>query len=162
MLKGMCGGVRYLKRFNMDAGRFHEHILQACKTYRGTVSLLDEYRSIPEVGVALAPNFFSDLGYKEFCKPDVHVCAIINGLEGTNYDEQQVFERMLCLAKESGVPPRQLDKVFYLAGSGNFYLAGKSIGDKWDGPQRRKALIEHLRISQGTKLEPLNIQIDSD
>jgi len=151
VLKGMCGGVNYLKRFNMDVGQFHEHISQACKTYRGTISLLNEYRTIPEVGEALAPNFFGDLGYKEFCKPDVHVCAVINGLEGTNYNEQHVFERMLLLAQESSVPPRQLDKVFYLVGSGNFYLVGKSIGDKKNSSQRRNGLVKYLRQSQSVQ-----------
>jgi hypothetical protein len=138
VLKGMSSGISYLKGFNMDAGKFLAHVSSASTTYQGTLSLLKEYRTIPEVGKALAPNFFGDLGFKEFCKPDTHVCKIVSGIDKKDYNEQQVFDRMIVLSKNSGVAPRQLDKVFYLAGSGNFYLVNCSLAT------RRSSLITHL------------------
>ena len=153
VIKGMCGGVKYLKRFNLDGTRFHDHVHAACKTYSGTIILLKEYRKIPEVGKALAPNFFADLRFKEFCKPDTHVCKIVNGIDGTHHNEEQkIFDRMLALAKESGVNPRQLDKVFYLAGSGNFYLTNLFLDrSKESRDKRRKSLIQHLQKYKSLK-----------
>ena len=145
VIKGMCGGVKYLRRFDMDVNKFLTHVSMACKTYQGTISLLGEYRETPEVGPALAANFFGDLGFKEFCKPDTHVCSIVNDLYGTEWKERRVFEAMLVLARQSQVAPRQLDKIFYLAGSGNFYLTNQSLSkSREDAYKRKNSLIRHL------------------
>lgn len=146
-LKCISGGVSYLNQFNMDVGRFMGYVLSGLKTYKGTIELLRRYRSVPEIGTPLAANFFADLGFKEFCKPDTHVCDVVNGLYGTTYSDQEVFDRMLILAKDSNVPPRKLDKVFYFAGSGNFYLINSSFitGKKGSG-RRKQSLVHHLGL----------------
>jgi hypothetical protein len=145
VLNCINGGVIYFNKFGFDINRFFTHIRNCLRTYEGMMSLLSEYRRIKEIGPALAPNFFSDLGFKEFCKPDIHVCTIINGLYDHNMKENEVFNIMLKLAMESKVPPRQLDKVFFLAGSGNYYLTGHQLSKGSNIVKRRNLLVEHLR-----------------
>jgi hypothetical protein len=143
VFKGMADGVRYLRRFGFDAARFHAHVRTHLGSFQDTEALVRDYQlSVAEVGRALAPNFFGDLGFADFSKPDTHVTKAVQALTGEAMSEQGVFRYAAERAKQYGVAPRQLDKVFYLIGSGNFYLADFHLTGDGDG--RRAEFVRGL------------------
>lgn len=75
-------------------------------------------------GFALACDFLKELGFLNFPKPDVHVNAIVKGLKllssGTA-DDYAVFKAVVRIAEHCGRTPYDVDKLFWLVGSGNFY-----------------------------------------
>jgi len=78
---------------------------------------------IDGIGFALACDFLKELGYINFAKPDVHVREIFQGLRlcppgATDY---QVFRAIVRVARNVGVTPYSVDKLFWLIGSGYFY-----------------------------------------
>jgi hypothetical protein len=81
------------------------------------------------MGFTLACDFLKELGYPEFGKPDVHIKDILleTGL-CNNRDDIKVFRALQRMAKSCGVSPFQVDKVFWLIGSGKFYEPIGNIG----------------------------------
>lgn len=144
VLRCISGGISYFRQFDMSIEKFMAHVSKGLESYDGILDLLRGYQRVPEIGPALAANFFADLGFREFCKPDTHVCDVINGMHGRKYSDLDVFHHMQKLARESGVPPRMLDKVFYLAGSGRFYLIDRTLQGK--SMERKEDLIRQLRL----------------
>ncbi len=80
-------------------------------------------------GFALACDFLKEIGYRHFGKPDVHVKAIFKGLELVAQDakDYEVYKAMVRVAQNNGVSEYNVDKLFWLVGSGRFYLDG-SVG----------------------------------
>ncbi len=110
------------------------------------------------VGFALACDFLKELGYTKFAKPDVHLIKIFVGLElcppGPTPSPSQVFKSIIRVADNVKKTPYDVDKLFWLVGSGNFYLnnnkhketepvVGKDgiIGNR----DRREKFIAHAR-----------------
>ena len=144
VLKGMSDGVKYLRQFEFDPARFRTYVRSHLDRFDDTEDLVREYRhSIAEVGAALAPNFFADLGFSEFSKPDTHVRKAVQALVGGLMSDRDVFRYTAESAKRCGVTPRQLDKIFYLIGSGKFYLADFHLNG--DGDERRAAFLDILQ-----------------
>ena len=83
--------------------------------------LLDQ--EIEDFGFALACDFVMGLGYANFSKPDVHIKDIFQGLGlcpwGTS--DYEVFKAVVRVASNVGVTPYNVDKLFWLIGSGYFY-----------------------------------------
>lgn len=73
-------------------------------------------------GFPLACDFIKELGYLRFGKPDVHLKKIFTALElsmtGNNYE---VFKAIVRISNSVGVTAYNVDKLFWLIGSGNFY-----------------------------------------
>lgn len=69
-------------------------------------------------GIALSCDFLKEIGYTEFGKPDVIVKRIFQyvGLAESNTD-YEVLKVIGRVAKNSGVTPFNVDKVFWLIGS---------------------------------------------
>jgi thermostable 8-oxoguanine DNA glycosylase len=86
-------------------------------------------QEIDGFGFALACDFLKELGFINFAKPDVHVKAIVKGLnlslQGAN--DYTVFKAVARIAASCGTTPYDVDKLFWLVGSGRFY-AHPSIG----------------------------------
>lgn len=90
---------------------------------------------ISGIGFPLACDILKELGYLEFGKPDVHLKDIfkalnlINPLEKStikqDYETLRVIDQ---IALANNVTSYAVDKVFWLIGSGNFYLSGNNIG----------------------------------
>lgn len=77
---------------------------------------------------ALACDFLKESGYPEFVKPDTHIRDIFQGLhltEGAN--DFQIFRDVIIFSKSINQLPYEVDKLFWLIGSGNFYLNGIKI-----------------------------------
>jgi len=120
---------------------------------------------IPGMGLALATNFFADMGVMVFGKPDRHVTPIMNLLT-LRSGELEALKALVSVARienkillhnpkfswldgYGGVTTRYLDRLIYLIGSDNFNLDGQK--DNLHVPQRRElirsAFIENNLIS---------------
>ncbi len=78
---------------------------------------------IEGIGYPLACDFLKDLGFVNYGKPDVHVIEIFVGIGlcergASAYHVQKVISR---IASEAGVSSYNVDKLFWLIGSGKFY-----------------------------------------
>jgi hypothetical protein len=90
---------------------------------------------ISGIGFPLACDFLKELGFSGYGKPDVHLKDIFKALglidqnEKSNtkldYQTLKVIDR---IAKENNITSYSVDKVFWLIGSGNFYLSDLKIG----------------------------------
>jgi hypothetical protein len=83
---------------------------------------------------ALACDFLKEMGYHNFCKPDVHLKAIFSALDlaGGEDDDYMVFKAIARVAANAGVTPYAADKVFWLISTGHFYNDGIEIGGHRD------------------------------
>lgn len=78
---------------------------------------------IEGIGYALACDFLKDAGFTGYGKPDVHIKEIFAGLKlcppkASSYQVQKTIAR---IAKDEGASAFNVDKVFWLIGSGKFY-----------------------------------------
>ncbi|MBN1833466.1 MAG: hypothetical protein JW896_15280 [Deltaproteobacteria bacterium] len=73
-------------------------------------------------GFALACDFFKEIGYTEFVKPDTHLNDIARGL-GISQAQTDfgIFKDVEAYCKRIGKLPYEVDKLFWLVGSGRFY-----------------------------------------
>jgi hypothetical protein len=78
---------------------------------------------IEGVGYALACDFLKELGFVNYGKPDVHVIEIFVGIglcpKGAS--PYQVQKTITQVAEAAGVSAYNVDKLFWLIGSGKFY-----------------------------------------
>lgn len=100
------------------------------------------------ISLPLACDLLKELGYKEYGKPDVHLKYIFREVNLIDRDERsdirqnietlRVIDRM---ADSCGVTPYQIDKIFWLIGSGYFYRLKpeKRVG------QNREKFVEHIK-----------------
>jgi hypothetical protein len=74
-------------------------------------------------GFPLACDFLKELGYLDFGKPDVHIKAIFKGigLVAKDADDYRVFKAITRVAYNQRVTPYNVDKLFWLVGSGFLY-----------------------------------------
>ncbi len=90
---------------------------------------------ITGIGFPLACDFLKELGYVQYGKPDVHLKEIFKELnlidpneKSTIKQDYQTLKLIDQIAKENRITPFEVDKVFWLIGSGNFYLSEINIG----------------------------------
>ncbi|MEA1875010.1 MAG: hypothetical protein U9N51_11390 [Bacteroidota bacterium] len=90
---------------------------------------------ITGIGFSLACDFLKELGYVQYGKPDVHLKEIFKALNLIDPNEKskikqdyQTLKLIDQIAKENKITPFEVDKVFWLIGSGNFYLSEMYIG----------------------------------
>jgi hypothetical protein len=107
--------------------------------------LLNELERIPGFGLALSCDFLKSLGYVNFGKPDTILRALFAdlGLSASD-DARQVLGAMSRVAYNVGVTTYNVDMLFWLIGSGKFYLDGVNIG------RRRSDFIEFAQARLGT------------
>lgn len=104
-------------------------------------------------GFALACDFLKENGYPEFLKPDTHVNDIARniGISQASNDFG-IFKDVEAYSKKIGKLPYEVDKIFWLIGSGKFYLLGLEIrSSKWDFIKRVKELEE--QIAEKSKIQ---------
>lgn len=96
-------------------------------------------------GFPLACEFVKELGYSNYGKPDVQVISLFEALglcersAGDTRRDYEVLQDMFRAARNNGVTTYELDKVFWLIGSGDFYKDGFRI------KSHRDKFIEHAR-----------------
>jgi hypothetical protein len=76
-------------------------------------------QEIDGLGFALACDFLKELGYENFSKPDVHIKEIFPalGLCPAGVIDYHVFKAVDRVARNNGVSPYNVDKLFWLVGS---------------------------------------------
>ena len=79
-------------------------------------------------GFALACDFLKENISPQFIKPDTHINDIAFGVGITSSKKDYtIFKDVEAYCTRIGVLPYAVDKVFWLVGSGNFYLSGIKI-----------------------------------
>ena len=79
-------------------------------------------------GFALACDFLKENVSPEFIKPDTHINDIAQGLGITESNSNyRIFKDVEAYCGRINVLPYAVDKVFWLVGSGNFYLSDIKI-----------------------------------
>lgn len=96
------------------------------------------------IAFALACDFLKELGYVNFGKPDVHIIEQFEalGLVGVKSSNYQVLKAITRIADNVGVSAYNVDRIFWLIGSGNFY-DHRHIGNNGRVPRMKNAFIEH-------------------
>lgn len=122
---------------------------------RSALPLLLE-REIDGIGFALACDFLKELGYINFAKPDIHIRDIFTGIglcpaRAYDYD---VFKAVVRVAMNVGVTPYNVDKLFWLIGSGNFYEDAQ-IGNNGRVRSLKKEFIKTWKDKDIKLLPPL-------
>lgn len=80
-------------------------------------------KEVHGLGFATACDFLKENGYPEYVKPDVHIKDIFNGLEITSTrNDYEVFKSVIRFSRTVKKSPYEVDKLFWLIGSGKFYL----------------------------------------
>jgi hypothetical protein len=77
---------------------------------------------------ALGCDFLKEIGNPEFIKPDTHIKDLFLGLEISDSNSDfDIFLDVVEFAEEIDKKPYEVDKLFWLVGSGKFHLTGKKI-----------------------------------
>lgn len=145
--KTILSASTFITQFR-DGDDFHawaDHLYSDERTMAALPLILSE--EVEGIGYALACDFFKELGYFNYGKPDVHVREIFSGLglcppTASPYQIQRVITRV---ASATGNSPYDVDKVFWLIGSGKFYKHPQ-IGKEGRVGSMKK---EFLSVSQG-------------
>ena len=122
--RGTLSGARFLGQFKSGPD-----FLAWVKTFdddsrkRAALPLLLS-KEIDGFGFALGCDFLKELGFLNFAKPDVHVKAITKGLKLSieTANDYAVFKDVVRIAAHCDKTPYDVDKLFWLVGSGRFYL----------------------------------------
>jgi len=101
---------------------------------------------IKGIGFPLACDFLKEIGYKEFGKPDVHIKDIFKGvgLVDQHADNYEVYKAIVRVANSNHVTPYNVDKLFWLIGSGKFYN-NKEIGTQGSIKTNKKKFIKDTK-----------------
>lgn len=122
------GAVKYLKKIDRVVNDVNKKDPDKVK------ELADEVKSnVKGFGAALSRDFFKDMGYGIFSKPDVHVMDLIRRLNlhlyyaWGNDEEERATYLLTEIAKAVSTPDcqltaNQIDKIFWLLKSGNFHI----------------------------------------
>ena len=125
----ILSGAAFLARFDKsdDFYAWVDFFDQDDRARASLPMLLDH--EIDGLGFPLACDFLKELGYVNFGKPDVHLKKIFATLRlSPREDDYEVFKAIVRVARNVGVTPYNVDKVFWLIGSGNFYLDEVEVG----------------------------------
>lgn len=120
--KSIVTGAEFFEQFDSigEYTLFVEDFQASPYTRYSLPLLLSE--EIHGFGFALACDFLKENGYPEFVKPDVHIKEIFQGLgltDGTT--DFEVFVDVIEFAEATDRRPYEVDKLFWLIGSGRFY-----------------------------------------
>jgi hypothetical protein len=150
--RSVLSGAKFLSQFS-TADEFYGWVDYFDEDERARPALpLLLAQEIEGIGFALACDFLMGLGYENFSKPDVHVKDIFGalGLRAKGASDYEVFRAVARVARNVGVTPYNVDKLFWLVGSGYFY-DDPHIGNKGRIGRPKKEFIEVAR----ERLEPI-------
>lgn len=162
----ITSGALYLSQFH-SADEFYGFVDIFAKDdrVRPALPMLLSFE-IEGFGFPLACDFLKELGYFDFGKPDVHVKAIFKGLGlvAKDADDYRVFKAITRVAYNQGVTPYNVDKLFWLVGSGFLYNhrhlgSGGRIGTNRNLFIREASLrLQKESFNASENDEPLNAQ----
>lgn len=120
----IISGAKFLGKFN-SAEDFYQWANWFYKDERARPALpLLLKEEISGFGFALACDFLKEIGFLEYGKPDVWLRKIFVSIElcSPEVTDSELLKAIIRVAQNSGVTPYRVDKVFWLIGSGNFYM----------------------------------------
>ena len=120
-------GAHFLSRFN-SLPEFHDWVQKYIQNDRHVDLANKISEKIHGYAFALSCDFLKELGYSDFVKPDTHIIDIFTdiGLVDSRKVED-VFYAVVNFSKSIEKVPYTVDKMFWLIGSGNFYLTKKKL-----------------------------------
>lgn len=126
--KAIISIARFLSAYK-DIGEFHQFVGGFLTNEQSKLALpLLLAEEIFGFGFALACDFLKENVSPEFIKPDTHINDIAQGLGITkSSNNYQIFKDVEAYCARINVTPYAVDKIFWLIGSGNFYLSGIKI-----------------------------------
>jgi hypothetical protein len=127
--RSILSGARFLSRFNTaeDLYRWAETFYESDSTRMSLPLMLS--KTIDGFGFALACAFLKDLGYHKYGKPDTHLKTIFVALGlSRSQADLDVHDAIVRVAEHAGATPYNVDMLFWLIGSGDFYLDNVKIG----------------------------------
>lgn len=130
---GIISGSRFLAAFK-DKNEFDSFIktFSFNKYTKAALPMLLEME-IRGLGFALACDFIKELGYRDYPKPDVHLIKIFNALGlSDSEDPYEVYKSIIEMSEAVEKDAYSVDKIFWLIGSGKFYLVDINVGGKRD------------------------------
>ncbi|MFA5364589.1 MAG: hypothetical protein WC325_05340 [Candidatus Bathyarchaeia archaeon] len=138
--KSILSGAKFLSQFS-NVTEFNTFVERFYLNEYTRVALpLLLQKEIFGLGFALACDFLKENGYPEYCKPDVHIKSIFTGLGISKSDsDYEVFKDIIRFSKAINELPYKVDKMFWLVGSGKFYL------DNIQKPTSRDAFIRSVK-----------------
>lgn len=142
----IISSAKFINQFN-TADEFYNWVEFFDKDNRARVALpMLLAQEIDGFGFSLACDFLKELGFENFCKPDVHITKIFKELNlcPLKANDFQVFKAVIRLANNANVTPYNADKLFYLIGSGDFYN-DQQIGNKGKIKSHRNEFIEYVK-----------------
>jgi hypothetical protein len=154
--RSILSGARFLSRFS-SAEEFYGWVDFFDEDERARPALpLLVAQEIEGIGFALACNFLKELGYENFSKPDVHVKEIFwaLGLSPWGTIDYEVFRAVARVARNAGVTPYHVDKLFWLIGSGNFY-EDPHVGNRGRIGSKKREFIEVARAQLEERQTPI-------
>lgn len=121
--KSVLSGAEFLDQFE-DIHEFKEFVARFREGEVSRAQLpLRLKNEIHGFGFALACDFLKENGYPEYVKPDVHLKDIFTQLNlSPERDDIVVFRNLIQFAETIDKVPYRVDKLFWLVGSGRFYL----------------------------------------
>ncbi|MGO9137238.1 MAG: hypothetical protein ACLQBC_06165 [Syntrophales bacterium] len=144
--KTIVSGAEFLLKFrNADELYKWINVFYFDKRKRPALPLLLSFE-IKGIGFPLACDFLKEIGYMEFGKPDRHIKDIFKGigLIDQKADDYEVYKAIVRVANSNHVTPYNVDKLFWLIGSGNFYN-NKEIGIKGKIKTNKKQFIKDTK-----------------
>ena len=138
--KSILSGAKFLSQFS-NVTEFNTFVERFYLNEYTRVALpLLLQKEMFGLGFALACDFLKENGYPEYCKPDVHIKSIFTGLGISKSDsDYEVFKDVIRFSKAINELPYKVDKMFWLVGSGKFYL------DNIQKPTSRDAFIRSVK-----------------
>lgn len=128
--KSVITACQFMEQFE-SAEKFDEYVESFNNNENELVKILSE--KIFGLGFALSCDFLKELGYANYAKPDVHIKDIFTSLElCESEDDVSVFEAVIDMAKMVNDTPYNVDKIFWLISSGDFYKHNIKIGRNKD------------------------------
>jgi len=107
-----------------SAKRFRQFVTDRALTKECAWELAAEVsNSIRGMGATLVCDTLKEIGFTQYSKPDLHIKRLFTQLGySRSDDDRDVFYALWDFSTEVGVCPSQADKIFWLIGSGNYYM----------------------------------------
>lgn len=139
----ILSAAQFFNQFD-NGEQFYEwanHFYQDKRAMIALPYLLSE--EIYGVGYPLACDFLKELGFINYGKPDVHIKDIFVGLGlcEINPSNASLQKMIMDIAEAKGVSAFNVDKIFWLIGSGKLYL-DKNLGNKGSIGRCKEEFIE--------------------
>jgi hypothetical protein len=141
----IISAAEFFNQFS-DAKEFFEWVEHYYKDKKSISALPMVFDAeIYGIGFPLACDFLKELGYKNYGKPDVHIKEIFiaASLIPKGSSDYQTLKALIRIANHVDVTVYNVDKLFWLIGSGYFYNH-EHIGNQGRVNRMKEAFIEKI------------------